>query len=183
MKAADDTLTTERLAVRRFTPGDLDLLVRLYSDPEVMRFTGGIQTREKTATILQERILAYYDQHPGLGIWLTHERASGAPVGLHLLNHIRDAEVIQVGYVLCRESWGRGYATEMATRLLRYGFGELGLPQISAITDLPHVDSQRVLLKIGLERAGERHFPAYGEAPLAFFTRDAESWLAEHGGG
>jgi RimJ/RimL family protein N-acetyltransferase len=179
MRAPHDTLTSERLVLRRYTADDLDLLVRLHSDPQVMRFAGGVYDRARTEAMLNERILAYYDQHPGLGIWLTSERATGAPVGMHLLNHIRDDTVIQVGYLLYPEYWGRGYATEMAARLLRYGFEELGLPQISAITDLPHVDSQRVLLKIGLHRDGERRFPAYGDDPLAFFTRDARSWLAE----
>ena len=40
MKAAHDTLTSARLAVRRYTADDLDLLVRLHTDPEVTRFTG-----------------------------------------------------------------------------------------------------------------------------------------------
>jgi ribosomal-protein-alanine N-acetyltransferase len=180
MKAAHDTLTSARLAVRRYTAGDLDLLVRLHTDPEVTRFAGGLLTRDQSEAMLRERILAYYDEHPGLGIWLTVERETGAPVGMHILNHIRGSDIVQVGYLLYPQYWGRGYATEMGERLLRYGFEELGLPQISGITDLPHVDSQRVLLKIGLHRAGERHFPAYGAAPLAFFTRDAGSWLAEH---
>lgn len=181
MKGPRDTLTTARLAVRRFTAGDLDLLRRLHSNPEVMRYAGGLQTPEQTEAILRDRILAYYDEHPGLGIWLTHERDTGAPVGMHLLNHLRGESLIQVGYLLYPEYWGRGYATEMAERVLRYGFAELGLPEICAITDLPNVPSQRVLLKIGLHRHGERRFPAYGEAPLAYFSREGAAWLAERG--
>lgn len=181
MLGPHDTLTSERLVVRRYTADDLDLLVRLHGDPRVMRFTGGTIDRARSEEMLREKILAYYEEHPGLGVWATHERATGAYVGMHLLNHMRGESIVQVGYMLLPECWGRGYATEMAARLLRYGFVELGLPVIHAITDLPHVDSQRVLLKIGLHRAGERVVPAYGDAPLAFFERDAASWLAEHG--
>lgn len=181
MKGPHDTLSTERLVVRRYTAGDLDLLVRLQSDPRVMRFTGGPIDRAKSEEMLRARILAYYDEHPGLGIWATHERSTGAYIGMHLLNHMRDEPHIQVGYVLLVEHWGRGYATEMALRLLRYGFVELGLPRIHAITDLPHIDSQRVLLKIGLRRGEDRVVPAYGSAPLAWFERDAADWLAERG--
>lgn len=179
MRGPDDTLTTARLALRRFTPGDLGLLVRLHSDPEVMRYTGGVLARERSAEMLRCRILDDYHRHPGLGIWLTIERATGDPVGMHLLNHIRGEALIQVGYLLYPQYWGRGYATEMAARLLEYGFLELGLPELHGITDPPHVVSQRVLLKIGLRREGERHFPAYGPGPQAFFRRDRESWLAE----
>lgn len=183
MRHPHDTLTTERLALRRFTPDDLDLLDRLQSDPRVMQYVGGPFERRKTEEMLHDRILAYYDQHPGLGIWATLERSGGACVGLHLLNHIRGEDHIQVGYLLFPESWGRGYATEMSTRLLRYGFTDLGLPQIVGIVELPHLASQQVLLKAGLRRKGERSFahPAYASAgPLAWFERDAPDWLAEH---
>jgi RimJ/RimL family protein N-acetyltransferase len=175
----DDTLTTERLVIRRFTARDLDLLVRLHSDERVMRYAGGTLERAGSEKVLAERILGYYDHHPGLGIWATHERATDDCVGLHLLNHIRGASHVQVGYLLYPEYWGRGYATEMAVRVLRYGFAELGLPQIVAITDIPNVDSQNVLLKAGLRRNGERFFAHYGDDPLAWFERDAADWLAE----
>ena len=177
-----DTLTSERLTLRRFTLDDLDLLSRLYSDPNVARYVGGTKTRDESEEMLRERILAYYDQHPGLGIWATVERASGECIGMHLINHIRGEAHIQVGYTLFARFWGRGYATEMTVRLLRYGFAELGLPTIVGITDLVNFESQRVLLKAGLRREGERSFDhaSYGDKPLAWFERDAASWLAEH---
>ena len=68
----------------------------------------------------------------------------------------------------------------MAARLLDYGFRELLIPQIVAITDQPHVASQQVLLKIGLRRKGERLLPQYSAEPMAWFERDAADWLAEH---
>ncbi len=174
--------TTERLALRRFTPDDLDFLDRMNSDEEVMRHVGGVKDRAKTEEILKTRILDYYEQHPGLGIWATLERAGGACIGMHLLNHIQGEAHIQVGYVLLRPYWGLGYATEMSIALLHFGFEKLGLAQIVAITDLPNFASQHVLLKAGLHRHGERTLahPAYGGEPLAWFECDAADWLAEH---
>jgi RimJ/RimL family protein N-acetyltransferase len=69
----------------------------------------------------------------------------------------------------------------MATALLRYGFESLGLDRIQAITDLPNAASQRVLLKAGLHRNGERTFahPRYAGATYAWFERDASDWLAD----
>ena len=37
---------------------------------------------------------------PGLGIWLTSERATSEPIGVHLLNHVRGEPQVQVGYLL-----------------------------------------------------------------------------------
>lgn len=173
---------SERLTLRRFTLDDLDLLDALNSDVEVMRYMGGVKSREDTEAMLRNRILAYYDQHPGLGVWASIERSTGACIGMHLLNNIQGETHIQVGYMLFREYWGRGYATEMSMAILRYGFLQRGLQRIVGITDLPNLGSRHVLEKSGLHRNGERAFahPAYVKAgPLAWFERDAADWLAE----
>ena len=172
-------LQTERLALRRFTPDDLEWLVELYSDADVMRFLGGVQSRAKVEEIFEARIMRYYDAHPGLGIWVTVDRLTRERLGLHLLNHIQGEVIIQVGFILAKAAWGRGIATEMASALLRYGFGDLRLPRICGMTELGNLVTQRVLQKIGLERRGERAFPhpAYRAAgPLAWFERDAADW-------
>jgi RimJ/RimL family protein N-acetyltransferase len=176
-------LTTERLALRRFTPDDLVWLAELYADNEVTRYLGGVKARPQIEEMLQTMILDYYEQHPGLGIWLTVERETAASVGLHLLNHVRGESIIQVGFTLAKSVWGRGYGTEMASAVLRYGFIDRQLPRIAGIASLQNYASQHVLTKIGLERRGERAFahPAYvAEGPLAFFEREAVEWIAEH---
>lgn len=184
VKKPHDSLVTERLSLRRLTRDDLDLLDRLNSDPQVMRYLGGPMDRARSEAMLNDRILAYYVRHPGLGIWATLERTSGSCIGIHVLNHIQGESFIQVGFVLFPQYWGRGYATEMAIALLRYGYTELGLPLIVAITDLPNTESQRVLVKAGLRRKGERTLahPVYAaQGPLAWFERDAAGWLADCG--
>lgn len=180
MKDAGDGLSTARLVLRRVTTGDTPWIERLHADARVMRHVGGVHTPERARQVMRDRMLDYYDRHPGFGIWATLERATGAVAGLHLLNNIRGTDLIQVGYLLFPEYWGRGYATEMCIGLLRYGFADLGLARISAITDLPHAASQRVLLKAGLQRRGERSFAEYSNgAPLAFFERERDAWLAD----
>ena len=179
MRTATDTLESERLWVRRFTHDDLDLLARLLGDPVVTRHLGGPKDRAGAETTLRTRALDYYDQHPGLGMWATLERATGRAVGFHVLNHIHGEPDIQVGYALFQDAWGLGYATEMSVRLLRYGFEDLGLPAICAITNLDNTASQRVLLKAGLTRQGERTFPhpaLAGEGPMAWFEAHRATW-------
>jgi [ribosomal protein S5]-alanine N-acetyltransferase len=175
-------LTSERLALRRLDLADRERLGQIHADPDVMRYVGGPLDSAGSGQILRERILDYYDEHPGLGIWFTIERSTGACIGLHLLNHVHGESHIQLGYLLDRAYWGRGYATEMSVALLRHGFTALALPQIVAITELPNHESQRVLTKAGLHRRADRSFPHPRYAPLgplAWFTRDAADWLAE----
>lgn len=176
-------LETERLALRRFTSEDLDILARLHADPVVTRYLGGVKDRATTEAQLRTRILDYYEQHPGLGVWATIERASGEVAGFHVLNHIQGETDLQIGYALFSGFWGKGYATEMAIALLRHGYGTLGLPQVNAITDLGNVASQHVLLKAGLERKGQRALahPAYAASgPMAWFESRRDQWLTAH---
>ena len=181
--AAHYWLTSDRLALRRFTPDDIDWLADLYSDPEVTKYLGGVKDRTKTEELLRVRILEYYEEHPGLGIWMTVERETGVRVGFHLLNHIRGESIIQTGFSLVKSAWGKGFATEMAAAILRYGFKDMKLRRIAGMADVQNHASQRVLLKIGLERRGERAFshPDYAShGPMAWFECGADAWLADH---
>jgi len=176
-------LTTDRLGVRRFRTTDLDWLSSLYADPDVTRFLGGTKTEAQVRSMLTTRILDYYYVNPGLGMWMTLERASGAPVGFHLINNIQGESIIQIGFGLARPAWGRGFATEMASALLRYAFVDLDLDSVAGMASLANVASQHVLQKIGLYRRGERTFPhpAYSaQGPLAWFERTAADWKAEN---
>jgi RimJ/RimL family protein N-acetyltransferase len=180
-----DHLETARLRLRRFTPKDEALLYRLNSDETVMRYIGGTMDAGKNRAMLHDRILRYYGEHPGLGVWATMVKATGECAGFHLLNHVKGESLIQLGYRLFPSHWGQGYATEMGTALLRYGFVQRGLPRIMANTHPDNLDSQRVLLKCGLQRRGER---AYAHPDLAsfgvipYFERGCADWLAERGG-
>jgi ribosomal-protein-alanine N-acetyltransferase len=178
----DPWLETARLTLRRFEPADLEWLCELYADAEVTRYLGGLQTPERVREMLRTRFLEYYDQHPGLGIWLTTERSTRTRVGFHLLNNIQGETIIQVGFALSKTAWGKGYGTEMAAAVLRHGFVTLGLPHIVGMASLANLASQRVLEKIGLRRNGERAFPhpAYAaEGPMAWFERARPDWMAD----
>ena len=57
-------------------------------------------------------------------------------------------------YGIPRREWGRGFATEVALAMLRYGFERGGLTRMLAIADAENVASRRVLEKIGLTVEG-----------------------------
>ena len=92
MSGARFWLTSDRLALRQFTPDDIDWLADLYSDPDVTRYLGGVKDRAKSEELLGTRILQYYDEHPGLGVVCTqvvrHLSADGVPV-LTALDELR----------------------------------------------------------------------------------------------
>lgn len=175
-------LKTERLVLRRFTLDDLPLMRRLNSDESVMRYLGGVQPAPKNDEMFRNRILKYYDQHPGYGVWATLERDSGECVGFHLLNEVQSGNAIQVGYRLFPQFWGKGYATEMSMALLRYGYEQLQLPMITANAHRENAASLHVLEKCGLHRKEDRviDHPAYANiGAVAWFERPSNEWLRE----
>ena len=171
---------TKRLALSEITSADGNELHELDADPRVMRYIGSghISTREQIDAAMR-RLPRAYALFPGLGTWRATRRDNGDFVGWFALKYIPGTAEIEVGYRLRHAAWGRGYATEGARELVRYGFDDLGLHRIIGVTHPANVASQRVLEKIGLERQGERAFshPAYAaEGPMAWFERDAEEW-------
>ncbi len=67
----------------------------------------------------------------------------------------------ELGYMIRRDSWGRGVATEAARLLLNFAFGELNLHRVFAVVDDDHLASIRVLEKLGFRREARHVKDAY----------------------
>jgi len=109
-------LETPRLILRRLTMDDLDDLVKLYHGPDVRKYySEGIPSYEETKQELEWMINTCYVQY-GFGMWATIDKATGKFIGRCGLTpmDIEGHEEIEVGYMLAREYWGQGLATEAA---------------------------------------------------------------------
>ncbi|MDQ3865084.1 MAG: GNAT family N-acetyltransferase [Actinomycetota bacterium] len=72
-------LTTGRLSIRSPQPGDVEALVRLWTDPEVTRFMGGPRKYDDVlATLTADAVLG---RPPMLDLWPVLERETGRIVG------------------------------------------------------------------------------------------------------
>jgi ribosomal-protein-alanine N-acetyltransferase len=145
-------LETNRLILRQFELGDLDSLYVIYRDPVVRRyFPEGTLTLEETREEL-EWFLNGHPEHPELGLWATILKQNGSFIGrCGLLPWTIDGRYeVEVAYLLAREQWGRGLATEAAHAILDYGFQRLALPRLICLIDRENRASIRVAEKIGM---------------------------------
>lgn len=157
-RLVDNYLETERLALRRFTADDADLLIELDSDPAVMRYlTGGAPTAPE---IVRERylpnILAGYEKWNGdLGLFAAQEKDAGAFIGWFILRPEPDGPLdeVELGYRLRQAAWGNGYATEGSRALLRKAFTELGVRMVWAKTMFVNHGSRNIMEKLGMTLA------------------------------
>jgi RimJ/RimL family protein N-acetyltransferase len=177
--AATPPLVTERLALRRFTDGDLGPLLDVFGDAEVMRYVGAERSpldRGGVAALLAAA-QAHWTAH-GFGLLAIVDRETGRLIGEVGLHVLEDGPDVEVGYTLARAAWGRGYATEAATAVLRWGFAGLRLHRVVAVADPANHASLRVLDKLGMARRGMRD--CYG-AHMVEYAQSLVAWR-EHAG-
>ncbi|HEY8583289.1 MAG TPA: GNAT family N-acetyltransferase [Capillimicrobium sp.] len=142
-------LTTDRLSIRPFALGDQAAMQPIYDDPEVMRY---IDTRGEDPSTWVAGYVAHQAQH-GWGFWAVEERATGELIGeagFGPLDGVPGAE-LELGYLLRRDRWGLGLATECARACLAAAFVGLGAEEVVAVVDVGNDASVRVLRKIGFE--------------------------------
>ena len=148
-----EILQTERLLLRRFVPGDLDDLARVYADRYVRRhFPDGVLTREET----REELEWFLDGHPDdpqLGLWAAIHKPSGRFIGrCGLLPWTIEGRVeIEVAYLIDRAYWRQGLGFEAARGLVRYGFEQLKSARLISLIAPGNLASQRTAEKAGME--------------------------------
>lgn len=166
-------IETLRMWLRPLTKADLDDLAELYSDPEVMRYRSVSQpaSRKQTQESL-ESYLAHWEQH-GFGRWATIYKASQRLIGHCGLEYLAILDEVEVNYLLAREYWGQGLATESAMVLLRYGFETLQCERLVALAKLENLASRRVMEKLGMEY--EKNIQLYN-VEWVFYTINRKQW-------
>ncbi len=142
---------TSRLILRQLTLDDVNDLAAIYADPVVMRFFGSTYTCESTKQWLEERVFKCYEQRKW-GLWATIYKIDNKLIGrCGLIPQLVDGqEEVEIGYLLAKEYWGKGLATEAACVSRDYGFEKLGKNRLISLIDPDNVASQKVAKKVGL---------------------------------
>ena len=173
------TLYTERLQLVPLSGAHLELEIALDADPEVMRYlTGRALSRTEVERAHQLRIAAAREV-PGLGFWAGF--AAGEFVGWWILQppHGPDQPKVageaDLGYRLMRRHWRRGYASEGARELIRYGFDDLGLNRIFAQTMAANTAARATMSAAGLS-----HVRAFISGPYDDLVPGAEQGEVEY---
>jgi RimJ/RimL family protein N-acetyltransferase len=148
-------LETERLSIRRLVMDDLDSLAALYSDRDIRRYfpdgDHGILTYEETKEEL-EWFLNGHPTHPELGLWATIHKETEKFIGrCGLLPWTIDGrEEVEIAYLLDKNYWGQGLATEAARGIKKYAFDKLHLSRLICLIDPQNQASRRVAEKVGM---------------------------------
>lgn len=147
-------IRTERLLLRPLTERDVPAVTAYRSLPEVSRFLPHEPLDEQQVA---ERIAGRWARHvldePGSAVCLAIE-AAGVLVGdvVLFVSGAREAETVELGWVLAPEHEGHGYATEAAAALLQVAFDGFGAHRVVARMDPDHDGSAAVATRLGMRR-------------------------------
>jgi RimJ/RimL family protein N-acetyltransferase len=172
------TLTTERLLLRMFRQDDFEGYARMLADPEVTRYLGDGKPVARPAAWRQMAMLIGHWQLRGYGLWAVEEQGSGTLIGRIGIFNPEGWPGVEVGWMLRRESWGQGLATEGARAALAYAFTELNQPHIVSLIRPNNLASIRVAEKLG--EALEDSIDMYGKQALVYGISQ-EKWQATAG--
>lgn len=142
-------LTSDRLQFRKIAADDLDFIAEMVCDPEVMRFYPHVMDRSEAEAWLR-RVIERQDRD-GHSFWHVSDRGSGEPVGQVglLLQEVDGTVESEIGYMLRRPCWRKGYAHEAACAVRDYAFNVLGKERVISLVRPVNIPSQRVALSYG----------------------------------
>ena len=153
--AASAELATARLRLRQFRESDWEPYAVMCADPDVMRFLGtGVTLNRDEAWRSIANILGHW-QLRGYGMWALESKETGELVGRAGFLDPPGWPGFEVGWVLGRDHWGKGYAREAAQAALTHAFDHLRKKRVISLIRAGNERSIRVAEAIGERLAGE----------------------------
>ncbi|MCT3958032.1 GNAT family N-acetyltransferase [Elizabethkingia anophelis] len=158
--------------MRPFEERDAEGLFLLDSNPEVMKYVGGVvSTKIEQSQQMIEFIQKQYKEN-GVGRLAVIEKSTNTLIGWSGLKYLTSEingmkNVYELGYRFLPEYWGKGYATETARAALNYAFNEIKTDVVYAMAVTENTGSNRVLQKLGFEELGT----FLGDSDLCYWYR------------
>jgi RimJ/RimL family protein N-acetyltransferase len=149
-------LETDRLRLRQFRERDLDAYARITSDAETMRYLARGAPFDRAQAWRSLGYLFAHWQIRGFGLWAAEEKASGALVGRIGLLRREGWRDLELAWLVAREHWGRGLATEGARAALAHAFTAIDARRATSAIAPENSASLRVAEKLGLRYAETR---------------------------
>ena len=151
-------LKTERLLLRHLEPADLESLYALYRDPEMRTYyPDGTRTLPQTKEEL-DWFLHGHPSRPELGLWATVECNTGEFLGrCGLLPwRIQGSHEVELAFIIKKELWREGLATEAAQGIIKHAHEVLALRRLVCLVTPGNAASVGVAGKVGM--SFERQF-------------------------
>ena len=158
-------IETPRLILRGWRERDIAPFHAMGQDPEVMRYLGPLFTAD-AARVVHDRLVACQAEH-GYCFWAVERRGDGAFLGSCGIEPGYGflAGETEIAWRFARSAWGQGYAREAAEASLAWGWANLDVSRITAITLPANTRSWGLMERIGMARVTDGDFDHPNLAP------------------
>ncbi|MEG3860254.1 GNAT family N-acetyltransferase [Microcoleus sp. herbarium12] len=162
-------LKTDRLVLKPILDSDLHTLHRIFTNSYVRRYLcdGEIWSLQQVEEMLAENQKLFAEKK--FGLWFMETNTEQEVIGFVGLWYFFEEEQPQLVYALLPTATKKGYATEAATKIIEYGFDELGFEYVVASCDRPNIESCKLAARLGMRQVEER---IVNENPILFFRID-----------
>jgi len=149
-------LTTERLILRDFEPGDFEAFYAASRDPEYSRFYSEKETTREFWQSVFDRILSSTTDQERLIYQLAICLPTGEVIGTcGVRMEDRENRQASFGCALARSYWGQGFAYEASQRILDFGFSSLPIHRLYAETISENTQARKLAERLGMKLEGE----------------------------
>ncbi|MBY6051696.1 GNAT family N-acetyltransferase [Cytobacillus firmus] len=148
-------LETERLLLREITIDDAKDIFACFSNENVTRYYGQETLEDiKQAETFVDFFARSYTEKRGIrwGIEIKGTQGIIGTIGFNAWSpkHKR----AEIGYEIHPEHWRKGFTSEALSKVLQYGFDELGLTRLGAVVFIDNEASNNLLTKVGFQKEG-----------------------------
>jgi ribosomal-protein-alanine N-acetyltransferase len=148
-----EILETERLKLRKPLLSDAEEIFRRYAqDPEVTKYLTWRPNRklQETRDFVRACLQAWEE---GKSFhWVIVRQEDDQLLGM--ITARVDDHGWELGYVLARLYWGKGYMTEVVKKLVEWALTQEGIYRVWSVCDIDNRASARVMEKAGMRREG-----------------------------
>lgn len=163
-------LTSKRLRLRRFRPGDVEGMHTCFGDLDAMRYWNMPACKTTVETARWVKALAKAKSpHEWLG-WALADKRADRCIGMVNYHHRETRNKrLEIGYILAPAQQGKGLMTEALQAVLDHCFGPLGVHRVEALIHPDNAASIRLAERLGFRLEG---------GPLRDYWRNGDTYMS-----
>ncbi|MDG5471384.1 GNAT family N-acetyltransferase [Jeotgalibacillus sp. ET6] len=163
-----ERIHTDRLYLREITIEDTAAIYNIVKEHEVGKWLAASKglSYEETEDYVK-KLVEHWNQHQ-FGVWVVVNQLSEEIIGHCGLRFIEDTQDIEIMYLLNKNHWGKGYASEAAQAAIDFSNHTLNVNQLVARVRVMNGKSIKTLTSLGFHFVEERN---YNGRVLSFYKK------------
>ncbi|MGE7762524.1 GNAT family N-acetyltransferase [Peribacillus sp. NPDC097895] len=161
-------LETERLVLRELIESDAIDILNCFSNTDVLRYYGQypLTSIDQVKQIVRN-FSKNYDEKSGIKWGIEKKGTEGIIGTIGIQEWSPEHRRAEISYALFPVHWSNGYATEAVSKVISYGFNELGIMRIGAVVFVENKASNKLLTKLGFVNEGTlRNYMYQNDVPF-----------------